>query len=109
LRNFIDEIIDAAEFLNYLATEGELVDRILMNLHPDVLAQSAFLPRPSSLQELRKLSGHIEEKLAVQAERQRVDLARGMTSGAEPVFREAAMSHGGLSSRESTSRRYPKC
>jgi hypothetical protein len=68
LRNFIDEIIDAAEFLNNFATEGELVDRILMNLHLNVLAQSAFLPRPSSVQELRKLAGHIEEKLAVQAE-----------------------------------------
>jgi hypothetical protein len=44
LRTHIDEIVDAAEFLNYLGTESELVDRILMNLHPDILAQSAFLP-----------------------------------------------------------------
>jgi hypothetical protein len=69
LRTYIDEIVDAAEFLNYFGTESEMVDRILMNLHPDILAQSAFLQRPSSFHELRILAGHIEEKLAVQVER----------------------------------------
>jgi hypothetical protein len=85
LRTYIDEIVDAAESLNYLGTESELVDRILMNLHPDILAQSAFLQRPSSFQELRKLAGHIEEKLAVQVERQRAGVDRIVPSGAEPV------------------------
>jgi hypothetical protein len=70
LRTNINEIVDAAEFLNYLGTESELVDWILMNLHPDILVQSAFLQRPSSFHELRKLAGHTEEKLAAQVERQ---------------------------------------
>ena len=50
---FIKEVVDAAEFLQYHASEGEIVDRILMNLHPDILAQAAFLPRPGSYRELR--------------------------------------------------------
>ena len=37
LREFIKEVVDAAEFLQYHASEGERVDRILMNLHPDIL------------------------------------------------------------------------
>jgi hypothetical protein len=45
LREFIKEVVDAAELLQYCATEGEILDRILMNLHPDILAQAAFLPR----------------------------------------------------------------
>jgi hypothetical protein len=48
LREFIKEVVDAAEFLQYRPSEGQIVDRILMNLHPDILAQAAFLPRPGS-------------------------------------------------------------
>jgi hypothetical protein len=36
-----------------------------MNLHPDVLAQAAFLERPHSLTELYNVVGLIEEKIAV--------------------------------------------
>jgi len=43
LREFIKEVVDAAEFLQYRASEGEIVDRILMNLHPNILAQAAFI------------------------------------------------------------------
>ena len=32
-----------------------------MNLHPDILAQAAFLPRPGSYRELRDMVGLIEE------------------------------------------------
>ena len=42
LREFIKEVVDAAEFLQYRASEWEIVDRILMNLHPDILPQAAF-------------------------------------------------------------------
>ena len=41
-----------------------------MNLHPDILAQAALLPRPVSLQELRYTVGLIEERMAVLVERQ---------------------------------------
>jgi len=42
-----------------------------MNLHPDILAQAAFLPRPGSYRELRDMAGLIEERMAVLAEYQR--------------------------------------
>jgi hypothetical protein len=71
LREFIKEVVDAAEFLQYRTSEGEIVDRILMTLHLDILAQAAFLPRPGSYRELRDMVGLIEEKMAVLAERQR--------------------------------------
>ena len=48
IREFIREVIDAAEFLQYNASEADVVERVLMNLHPDILAQAALLPRPVS-------------------------------------------------------------
>jgi hypothetical protein len=106
LRTYIDEIVVAA---NYLGKESELLDRILINLHPDILAQSAFLQRPSSFHELRKLAGHIEEKLAVQVERQRANVDRIVASGAEPVTPVVARYREGQLSRELSSRRNLKC
>jgi hypothetical protein len=73
LREFIKEVVDAAEFFQYRASEGEILGRILMNLHQDILAQAAFLPKPSSYMELRDMVGLIEETMAVLAERQRSD------------------------------------
>ena len=52
-------------FLQYNASEADVVERVLMNLHPDILAQAALLPRPNSFQELRNTAGLIEERLAV--------------------------------------------
>jgi hypothetical protein len=68
LRQFIKEVMDAAEFFQYHVTEDEVVDRILMNLHPEILAQAALLPKPSSYSELRYTVGLIEERMAVLAE-----------------------------------------
>jgi hypothetical protein len=65
LREFIKEVVDAAEFLQYRASEREIVDRILMNLHPDILVQAAFLPRPGSYRELRDMVGLIEKRMTV--------------------------------------------
>jgi hypothetical protein len=42
LREFMNGVVDAAEFLQYRASEVEIMDRNLMNLHPDILAQAAF-------------------------------------------------------------------
>ena len=42
-----------------------------MNLHSDILAQAAFLPRPGSYIELRDMVGLIEERVAVLTERER--------------------------------------
>jgi hypothetical protein len=71
LRQFIKEVIEAAEFLQYEATEAEIIEQVLMNLYPDVLAPAALLPRPSSYKELRDMVGLLEERMAVSVERQR--------------------------------------
>jgi hypothetical protein len=82
IREFIKEVTDAAEFLKYNASEADVVERVLTNLHPDILAQAALLPRPVSFQELRNTVGLIEERMAVLAERQcpkvRVTGAQGL-------------------------------
>ena len=48
IREFIKEVIDVAEFLHYNESEADVVERVLMNLHPDILVQAALLPRPVS-------------------------------------------------------------
>ena len=55
MREFIKEVTDAAEFLQNNASEAD--GRVLTNLHPDILAQAALLPRPVSFQELRYTVG----------------------------------------------------
>jgi hypothetical protein len=37
MREFIKEVVEAAEFLQYHASGGEMVERILMNLHLEIL------------------------------------------------------------------------
>ena len=71
----MDQIFQAAEFLCYAATEQQLVDRVVTNLHPWVLGQATMLDRPRSLSELRSLLVVIDERCAVARERQLV--ARG--------------------------------
>jgi hypothetical protein len=65
LRIYIDDVFKAAKFLQYDASEEQLVDRVLMNLHPAVLAQSSILDRPRSCKELLQVVGLIEERAAV--------------------------------------------
>jgi hypothetical protein len=76
VREFIDQVFSAARILEFHAQEQELVDRILMNLHPSVLAHSAFLHRPCCRNELNNVVGLIEEKMAVNKERQRDSYAQ---------------------------------
>jgi len=71
VREFIDQDFSAARILEYEASEQSLVDRILMNLHPTVIAQSALIDRPHSRKELYEVVGIIEEKFAVDRERRR--------------------------------------
>jgi hypothetical protein len=63
-------MINAANFLRFSATVEEIVDRILMNLHPDVLTHAASLPCPTFYHQSSEMVGHVEEKMAVQRERQ---------------------------------------
>jgi hypothetical protein len=42
LRAYIDQVFRAAGFLEYDASEQQLVDRIVMNFHPSILVHTAF-------------------------------------------------------------------
>ena len=88
VREYIDQVFSAARFLDYDAEEQSLVDRIVMNLHPDVLAQSAFVDRPHSRKELYDVMVIVEEKMAVVRERQRNLSAERVASRDEPRDRE---------------------
>jgi hypothetical protein len=81
LRAYIDEVFTAAEFLEYDATESVLVNRIVTNFHPEILAHAAFLDRPKSLKDLYALVNIIEEKQTVVREREaREALEKGKAS-----------------------------
>jgi len=71
VREFIDQVFSAARILEYEASEQSLVDRIIMNLHPTILAQSTFVDRPHSRKELYEIVGITEEKFAVNSGRRR--------------------------------------
>ena len=88
VREYIDQVFSAARFLEYDAEEQSLVDRIVMNLHPDVLAQSAFVDRPHSRKELYDVVVIVEEKMAVVRERQRNLSVERVASRDEPRDRE---------------------
>jgi len=79
MRVYFDQVFQAAEFLQYEATEPQLVDRVVMNLHPQVLSQAAFLEKPRSRKDLYRLAGLIEEKFSVLKERGRLgpEVTRG--------------------------------
>jgi hypothetical protein len=68
LRAYIEQVFSAAKFLRYGAREQELVDRVVMNFHPNILAHAAFIDRPRTLKELYQVVGIVEEKLAVARE-----------------------------------------
>ena len=71
LRVYIDRVFQAADFLQYSATEQQIVERLIMYFHPDVLSQAAFLDKPRSRRELYHVIGLVEERFAVQHERER--------------------------------------
>ena len=72
MRLYRDQVFQAAEFLHYEATEHQLVERVIMNLHPDILNQAAFLDKPRSRKELGRVVGLIEEKFSILSERERL-------------------------------------
>ena len=72
VRIFIDQIFQAAEFLSYAATEQQLVERIVMNLHPEILKETAFLNSPNTREELGRVVNQIEERFCVANERRRM-------------------------------------
>ena len=68
VRDYVEQFFQAANFLQYEATEQQLVDHVLMNLHPSILEKAAFLDRPQSLRELYRMIGLMEEKISVSKE-----------------------------------------
>jgi hypothetical protein len=93
LRDYIERVFRIAAFLKYGATEQQLVDRVVMNFHPSILSQAAFIDRPKSRLDLDKIIGLMEEKSAVVRERQRVgreNVARGDRDASRAVSRQSA-------------------
>jgi hypothetical protein len=85
LRAYIGPVFRAAGFLEYDASEQQLVDRVVMNFHPGILAHAAFLDKPRSLKDLYRVVGLIEEKFAVAKERQRVEKPVHLASSSSRV------------------------
>jgi hypothetical protein len=84
LREYVNRVFAVAEFLEYQSTEQELVDRVVMNLHPSFLAHTALLGRPRSRTELINVIGLIEERVSVGKSRE-TNLSTG--SSVERKFR----------------------
>jgi hypothetical protein len=61
LRSYVEQVFQAANFLQHGATENELVDSVLMNLYPSIQRMAAFFNKPRSRKELDQLIGHLEE------------------------------------------------
>ena len=86
LRVYIDQVFQAANFLQYAATEQKIVERLVMNFHPAVLSQAAFLDKSLTAWELYLVVGLIEEWFSVCQERVRTGQGadRGSEGGGTP-------------------------
>jgi hypothetical protein len=89
LRDYVSKVFAAASFLQYEAVEEEFVGRIVMNLHPTVLAHSAFLDRPRSRKDLINTVGLIE-KFSVLSEWKMAQSNVAMYSGSSARSMEAS-------------------
>jgi hypothetical protein len=65
LRKNIERIFRVAKLLEYQAREEQLVESVIMNFHPSILANAKLMDRPQSIQCLYRVVGLIEESLAV--------------------------------------------
>ena len=83
VRECIDQVFTSPEFLGHEVGEQQLVDRVLMNLHPSILAYAAFLETSRSRKELCSAVGMVQEKVSVLKERQRAQLADVSPNGNE--------------------------
>jgi len=88
IRDYVDRVFAGARILEYEAEEEQLVARVLMNLHPTVLAHSAFLERPRTRKELINAVGLIEEKFSVLREREKTHPTTPTSTGNSPHGRE---------------------
>jgi hypothetical protein len=88
VREYVEQIFGTAKFLEYSASEPELVDRIVMNLHPTILAHAAFVDRPHSREQLYNVIEIMKERSSVTAERKRQEGIGGVSRGEEKVTRQ---------------------
>ena len=72
LRAYFDQVFQTAEFLQYEATEEQLVQRIIMNLHPNILNPVSLVDKPKSRKDLALMVSLIEEQSSVLAEREKL-------------------------------------
>jgi hypothetical protein len=79
VREYVNKVFAAAGFLQYGATE-ELVGCIVMNLHPSVLAHTAFLDRRHTRKLLISAVGLIEETFSIIRERRKIQPELGPLS-----------------------------
>jgi hypothetical protein len=56
----------------FQATEQQLVERVVMNFHPDIFSQAACLDEPRSHKDLHRVGGFREEKLSISKLRRRL-------------------------------------
>jgi hypothetical protein len=75
LCQYIEGVFRTAKFLNYQATEEQLVDRVVINFHPSISVHTALLDRPRSLKDL--YSGRVDRE---------VFRCPGKTSEGSPAF-----------------------
>ena len=102
VRKYIDQVLSIANILDYNTQEQELVDRIMMNLHPDLLAHSAFWDKPRSRKDLYDVIALIEEKIAVNRERLR-------DSPEQPTVSERGPCGGSVNRNNMRCPQAPKC
>jgi hypothetical protein len=76
MRLYKDRIFRAAKFLDYRAGKEQLVERVIMNFHPSILANAALMDRLRSLRDLYRMVGLIKEWMAVGRERERKSTSR---------------------------------
>jgi hypothetical protein len=99
-QDYVEQILDTATFLEYGADEQELVDRVVTNFHPSVLAHSAFMDKPHTRAELLKIIEALEERASVRVERKQQEVKKVVRGEPKPV-------HQGESTTQQ--RRGPKC
>jgi hypothetical protein len=73
VRAYAEQVFGVAKFLEYEASEAELVDRVVMNFHPSILEHAVFVDKPRTVKELYRAIGVLEEKSAVAKERRRIE------------------------------------
>lgn len=73
LHECVNQIFKVAEVWEYIAGGQRLVERVLMNFHPDILAQEPFWDKPPSLKGLCQVVGFVEDKIADVPERQKME------------------------------------